>query len=230
MTRLLVALLAQLLAAPPFPAHADVDAEERRLVGLALDRMMAGQVRVMAVAERMRIDGAELCGRKVAPVLGLYAADRDSFEELYFYLDDFDSFFETAEARFHLGDDPRVLAVVPGLPADTAGIRVGDVIVGVDGREPRMQGDIQLKKKHIRDGVIRFDVLREGRTIRIDVPAKLGCEIPSRFMFGTSINAFARIVERSGESATSDNEEGSMGSAAERECSRGLGVDRPRYS
>ena len=183
--------LVYLLVALPLVARADVGAEEKRLVGLALDRMIAGQTRVMAVAERMRIDGAELCGRKVSPILGLYAADRDSFEELYFYLDDFDSFFETAEARYGLGDDPRVLAVVPGLPADIAGIQAGDVIVRVDGRKTRMQGDIELKKRHVRDGVVRLDVLREGRTIRIDVPAKLGCEIPSRFMFGTSINAFA---------------------------------------
>jgi len=189
--RIKILLLMLLLCASPSPARADEEAEVERLFGLVLDRLITGQLRVMRVAERMRIDGAQLCGGDVVPVLGLYAADRDSFDDFRPFFGDIDAFFETAETRFGLGDDPRVLAVAPGLPADLAGIRAGDTIVAVDGKKPRMRGDLELKPKQIRDGMIHLSVLRDGQQLPIEVPAKLGCEFHARFMFGTAVNAFA---------------------------------------
>lgn len=173
------------------PASADEGAEERRLLNLALDHMLERQAHVMAVADRMRIAGAELCGGKVEPVLGVYAADQYTFREFYQSLDHIKPFIEAASTRFELDDKPSVLVVAPGLPADEAGLRVGDVITAVGGHEPRMRGDLQLTRQHIEDGVVRLEILREGLPVKVDVPVRMGCSLSSRYMFGTVINAFA---------------------------------------
>ena len=57
----------------PLAGTADEATEELRLNYLALDVMLEGQARVMRIADRMRIAGADLCGRKIAPVIGVYA-------------------------------------------------------------------------------------------------------------------------------------------------------------
>ena len=70
---LAISLVALLLIAPP--GGAGEAEEERRLSDLAFNLMLEGQARVMAIADRIRIGGAELCGKKVAPVIGVFAAD-----------------------------------------------------------------------------------------------------------------------------------------------------------
>ena len=57
--------------------------ETRRLAVLAIGRMLAGQARIMRVADPIRIAGAPFCGDEVGPVLGLYPLDERSFRSLF---------------------------------------------------------------------------------------------------------------------------------------------------
>ena len=61
---LLVVIL--LIAVLPLPGSADEASEELRRNYLALDLMLEGQARVMRVADRIRIAGAKLCGKKIS--------------------------------------------------------------------------------------------------------------------------------------------------------------------
>jgi membrane-associated protease RseP (regulator of RpoE activity) len=166
-------------------------AEERRLADLAIDTLIEGQLRVMSIAEPMRIAGAELCAPEVTPVLGMFAVDVDSLEDLWGEKEYFEPLIERAAERFHLDDRPRVLAVAPGLAAARAGIQPGDFVTAVGGRPARLQGDLYVKPDDVQGGVIRLGIDRGGDLIEIDVPAELGCSIPSRFLLGTNVQAFA---------------------------------------
>ena len=151
-------LLALVHQAGPMPARADEDAESRQLFWLALDRMLQSQTRVMAVADRMRIASAALCGSEVAPVLGIYAADHHTFKAVAPVLgaivgrrQDFErSRKEEVEAAFGTGDDVTVFAVAANSPAERAGLLPRDRILALDGHR-------------LRKSVHAFDRMRAAR-------------------------------------------------------------------
>jgi len=186
----IVAIL--LLAGSNVSAVADPDAaaEERRLYELALDRLLAGHARVMGIADRIRIAGAELCDRKIAPVIGVYAPTKGSFRDRWPRKDYTDPFVDAAVDRFTLGDEPRVLLVVPGLPADRAGLRPGDRITAVDG-DPVRGIAIDLLHNRGESGRVVLAVDRDGEALELSIDAEMGCAIPSRFLPTPRVNAFA---------------------------------------
>jgi S1-C subfamily serine protease len=69
-----------------------------------------------------------------------------------------------------------VVEVVPGSPADRAGLRSGDLIVGVGGHPVSRTGDLQAQMVGASAGrPLEIEVLREGRLLRLTtVPAALG--------------------------------------------------------
>ena len=174
----------------PLTGTSDEAGEELRLNYLALDLMLEGQARVMRIADRMRIAGADLCGRKIAPVIGVYAPRWQSIRDRWREKDFVDPFVEAAQQRYALGSDPRVLVLVPGLAADRAGLQAGDLVTAVDGK-PTKRVEIDLLRNRGKSGVVRLTVEREGEIATLELDAEMGCSIVSRFTFGTSINAYA---------------------------------------
>lgn len=165
--------------------------EQERLNDLALDRMLEGQARVMGITDRMRIAGAPLCGDRVRPVIGVFSLDRYTLDDLYRDKDFLEPFVDAARRRFRLGVQPRILATVPGLPADRAGMRAGDRVVAIDGRRIEKPVSLDLLRRKRGSRSMRFTIERGGRTGTVDVEAEMGCAIASRFAFGVGINAFA---------------------------------------
>ncbi len=78
----------------------------------------------------------------------------------------------TAELREHLGGpgDAGVLVskVLPGMPAEDAGVEVGDLIVAIDGEEVEDAGDLVsgLKGKH--GETVELEIVRDGRSLTLD--------------------------------------------------------------
>jgi hypothetical protein len=166
--------------------------ETRRLYSLALDRFLEGQARVMGVADHIRIAGAPLCGKKVAPVIGAYGANRYTFTDMFPGYPEFkDALAETAVERFDLGDVPTVLLVVPGLSADLAGLHPGDVVIRIDGKKPKPRERLDVLANKGKGGVVRLTVERPDEVVELEIESRLGCMEPSVFWFGTGINAFA---------------------------------------
>ena len=84
----------------------------------------------------------------------------------------------TAELRRHFGA-PSDVGVIVGkvmadMPAEDAGILVGDLIVSADGREIEDTGDLIDALEDIDGETIELELIRDGASIRIDVfiPAK----------------------------------------------------------
>lgn len=78
----------------------------------------------------------------------------------------------TSELREHLGgpEDAGVLVskVISGMPAEDAGVEVGDLIVAIDGEDVEDAGDLVsgLKGKH--GERVELDIVRDGRSLTLD--------------------------------------------------------------
>jgi len=178
-------------------AAADEVGEERRLADLVLDRLLEGQARVQRIVDPMRIAGSSLCGKKLTPVLGVYAPSLSSFSDFFetYYRDSVaEPVVDAARERWELGKYPKVLHVVPGLPADRAGLEAGDLITAVDGRKVRRR--LRLAKwKGSRTGepILRLSVDRNGVSRDLEVEVEMGCAIASRFRFDSQWNAISSL-------------------------------------
>jgi membrane-associated protease RseP (regulator of RpoE activity) len=173
------------------PAAAGEVEETRRLNELALDVMLAGQARVTAVADRVRIAGAAFCGEDVVPVLGAFAADRSTFDDLFQGSDYVKPFVEAAAERFRLATEPRLLLVAKGLPAAAAGLEAGDRVLAIDGRAIGRRVDVDVLRKHGASGALALEIDRGGERRPREVEARMGCAFPGRFFPGLEINAYA---------------------------------------
>jgi len=80
--------------------------------------------------------------------------------------------------------------VTPGGPADLAGLKIGDVIVALDGKpmENGRQLDVNLYRRNVGD-VVRLDVSRAGVSRTIQVPIVERPEDPARFAHMVSRDA-----------------------------------------
>ena len=165
--------------------------ESKRLNDLALDRLLEGQARVMALSDRVRIAGAELCGKKVAPVLGIFAVDTKTIDDMWRDRDFVTPFVEAAEARWDLRKQPRIMLVAEGLPAAEAGLQPGDLIVELEGKKVRRRILADVMRGRGKSGTVSLVVERDGERVPLEVEARMGCSIPSRFVHGSEINAFA---------------------------------------
>lgn len=79
----------------------------------------------------------------------------------------------TPELREHLGGDPDtgvlVGRVLPGTPAEAAGVRVGDLLVKVEGEAIADVGDLRRALDERRGRSFSIEVLRDGRSVSFDV-------------------------------------------------------------
>ncbi len=64
----------------------------------------------------------------------------------------------------------RILAVIPGEPAETAGLRAGDVVTAFDGHRVRSRRDLQFRIASAEPGqTVPVTVIRDGRTLEMTV-------------------------------------------------------------
>jgi C-terminal processing protease CtpA/Prc len=79
----------------------------------------------------------------------------------------------TPELREHMGSDSEagvlVSKVLPDMPAEEAGVEVGDLIVGVDGENIEDAGDLISALRKKAGETIRVEVIRDGRPVSLDV-------------------------------------------------------------
>lgn len=185
--------MVSVLTTGPIRVAADESAEESRLSGLALQGLIDAQIRIMRIADRIRIAGAPFCGREVGTVTGVYTANRYTFAELFQDMEFAKPFIETANATHDLRREPRILAIVPDSAGDRAGLQQGDLIVRI-GNEitpSKMDLDSPLDGPQRETETLRIEILRSADAMETTLRAPLGCALPSRYWYSTEVNAFA---------------------------------------
>ena len=139
--------------------------------------------RLKRISDRIRLEGAALCGDQLAPVWGMVVTTASELPSAFYY---------PALHRFRIDDRVRVVWVMPDLPADRAGLREGDVITRINGE--RLGDAAELREYRPgpdETGPIVLRVLRDDWPLDLEVENRPGCFSPADLAFGDTVNAFA---------------------------------------
>lgn len=181
-------------------------AEREKQMELALRENMKRIDRLNNIGWQILASNADACGEKTRAGLGLNAQNAESMPKEY---------RKTFEKLFGQHDKSVVISVAPGSPADKAGIRQGDIVLNVDGRDASgSEGRKQLLKalSEMKPGnAIGARVQRGTNELNLMVSPQTVCSYPVRMTQSDAVNAFAdgkQIVVTTGmlRFATSDNE------------------------
>ncbi|HJV52574.1 MAG TPA: M48 family metallopeptidase [Noviherbaspirillum sp.] len=162
-------------AAPAITPAAPQPAEQPPALpdkGLALRNWVGQQSRIYRVAAPLLINNTELCPQHARPILGFTAKNRYSYSS---------EFSDAAQAALGLGEELRVMDVLPGSGAEQAGMRKGDVLLAVE-IEPAPEGP---DAEHVAAALIgeemqgrdslHLQLRRDGEHISVDVPLTQAC-------------------------------------------------------
>jgi Zn-dependent protease with chaperone function len=177
---------------PPKVSPALVESERQRQKEQVLKLFFERAEQVSRVSTLLRTKGAELCEDNVEPVLGVFWAEKKSVPEEY---------WDVSERVFGVGEDLRVLSIVPGLPADAAGIKPGDIVLGINGAEivstfkvfNRVSKVDEAREMLRRAGVkpLSLNIKRAGDAIQVEVKPEAGCSLATKVVIDDRINAYA---------------------------------------
>ncbi|MDA0822370.1 MAG: M48 family metallopeptidase [Proteobacteria bacterium] len=181
------------------PSVSIIDAEreaeaQRRLV---VQRLVGDQTRLMGIAHRLLIAGADLCGQDVRPIYGFAALSSYSFDEELW----------PAARSFGIGDLPTISNVLPGSGAEAAGLQTSDVIKQI-GTWKVPAGKASLEKATEKIDAHRASslplsmvVARAGSDVAIELNGEPACAYSIDIGTGNAVNAYAdgeRIVIEQG--------------------------------
>ncbi len=188
MARLLINLLLMLFlsvgAAPSALAAQTAD---------SLAAMRALDVRVAAVGHRLALASLDWCAER-AWLPGFVIHDLSQYGADY---------RADAARTFGLDAGPGVLALVPGGPAERAGLRTDDILLALDGRPvprgtPGRDGSFEQMERILAaldealvDGRVALQVQRAGQRFIIEVEAVRGCATRFQLVPGGRMNAQA---------------------------------------
>jgi beta-barrel assembly-enhancing protease len=159
----------------------------------ALLALQATDLRVASIAHRLSIANIAICPNQT-PQLGL------SLHALAQYGG---TFRAAAKMTFGLGDDPTILAIVPGSAADVAGLAVGDALLGVGAtRLGKPTASVKQSYDLVREAETALDngpktrpykvtVRRNGAERSITINPKPGCASRVVVEPGGKLNAYA---------------------------------------
>jgi peptidase M48-like protein/PDZ domain-containing protein len=141
-------------------------AEAERLEESAFQVMLARERKLLEVASRVREASAEICGDRLYPVLGLVIEEQANL---------YPSLRRAALRLAQVGDEPRVLWVLPTGPAAKAGVQEGDIVRGLAGRSVRHMDFLHRIESPKDQKRIELVVERQGKRMTLDMEHVPGC-------------------------------------------------------
>jgi len=178
-------LLAACAQSPAAPAKSFVRAGAP---GAVLQPAAAAEwVRVERVALAVFRGGRTLCGRQVAPTLGVAYANRESFDP---------KLEPAADQRLGFDEHLKITRVVEGSPGARAGLQIGDVLTSLGGRlAPAGPGAVEAFTGQLRTlpsggPPVALAVERAGVAQQLAVTPELVCDLGVTVMAGDDVNAY----------------------------------------
>lgn len=179
----LVALVVLASCAPqsqlPKADQAKVEEETRIQRRMAFEMGLRMDVRFRAVSTRLALAAAEMCGDKVNYAAGFVPAGPAMFN-------DETKVLASTVIGVH-GSSAKIMEIIPNSPAESAGLRVGDLITKVNGKlflSPENQKDDGT-------GDAVYELIRDEYPMEITVRRKKACSYKSKLIDRPEINAFA---------------------------------------
>ncbi|WP_051203030.1 M48 family metallopeptidase [Desulfovibrio aminophilus] len=143
--------------------------------------------RLHRVAAPLLMRNADLCGDKVKGFTGLYVAQRDAFE---------DEWRSSVSKIYGLDGRIHVVEVLPDTPAERVGVRVGDVVLALDGTElTQNRKGLYRFQEAMEDqadkGAFSLTLERDGARQEVRVTPVPACDYPVVFEGKEEVNAYA---------------------------------------
>jgi membrane-associated protease RseP (regulator of RpoE activity) len=173
-------------------SEAEVTAQRERLARLGFALMLERQKRLIRVSSAIRLHGAALCNDQQSPVTGIVAATSAELPEAY---------RETAYRDHGVEDLLKVLWILPDYPATEAGLRSGDTILEIDGRETHTAAYLDQRNPADSKTFTAVKIERGGEIFDLQFEARNGCFRPAVLSVLDNVDAHtegARMVVYSG--------------------------------
>ena len=188
---LILAMLCLTLAAcAPVSRVSQIDqgaseAEKNLQKELALQHMLKRQVRAFTVGYPILKNTAPYCDEKVTADIGAVITHSKKMGK---------DFEPAARVLWGVTEKPTIVAVIPGLPADKAGLKVGDQILSVNNKA--LTNDVinePLKTIAIAQASepVSLTVLRDDAEITATVVPDIVCDYPIEVLTEDAVNAYA---------------------------------------
>lgn len=151
-----------------------------------LRELLGDEQRINSVFGRLVTSNVELCGKRYVPSFGFRLWSLEDFDETN---------KPVAAAAFGLGERLQVYAVADDQPAAKAGVRPGDVLAGIEGRElpggqaGRTQFAERVTEGLLKRGNVRFVFERQGKRHRLRLNALKSCPFAVTLAVGDEPNA-----------------------------------------
>lgn len=165
---------------------AEIEAKKQRQV--ALEALVDDQIRLFRVSYPIVTGAHELCGEKTRHTIGAWFANTSAYGP---------EFKEAAATAYGLSDIVKVMYVIPGSPADRAGLRVGDYPVSINGwavpvGDGAMKGLMdKLSGLLVRGDALAMIVQRGQERLSLEVAPEKACDYAVDLNGQDIINAFA---------------------------------------
>ena len=173
---------------PPEIDPALVRAEEEKQRQAVLETSREQQERLDRLAYPLLRAAGPLCGDHRMPWPGFRSLTLDDVDR---------EWREAARSAWGLGDSLRIWSVVPGGPAERAGLRPGDRLVRVDGRPVATDASGSrgllgyLRARLPMLDSLAVEVVRRGRPFRVDVALDTVCAYETVVVPSMAVNAGA---------------------------------------
>lgn len=172
----------------PTVDSASAQNEARKQREMVVEDFANAHKRLQAVASKILVSGADLCGEKVGPYFGISTWNQENFQK---------EWKETVQSRFGLSDQVHLANVAAGSTSDIAGLKEGDVVVSVNGWVPPVgkEGPDKLMEKLSELGKsgmpVDFAVKRGWEQLRVSVPPSQACDFRIKLSPDDVKNAYA---------------------------------------
>jgi len=164
----------------PVVSQAALDAEKNTQHELALTQLENETQRLMNVAWPVIEKNSDLCG-KIRPGIGVKTHSLRNYGKT----------LKDASTRI-LGaqEKPTILYVIPGSPADRAGLRKGDMLLNIQG-DPANAASEKFWSQLKSGSIASINITRDGAQQAVQITANDICRYNVRLRSSIAINAYA---------------------------------------
>ncbi len=164
----------------PDVSQTALDAEKIKQQEFVLKQIQSDTARLMNVSWPIIEKNSILCG-KIRPGIGVKTH----------YIRSYDKTLKDASMRV-LGaqEQPSILHVIPGSPADKAGLRAGDILLNSEG-QPAREVDEKFWQQLEANDEINLNIMRGGQIQSVPITADEICRYNVRLRSSIAINAYA---------------------------------------